>query len=412
MRHPQLIIVLFAGLFSGYCASAQTAAPQLSADARVSLITVGPGTDVYSAYGHTAIRITDPQLGLDYVFNYGTFDFRTEGFLMKFIRGRLPYMLSIHGFDVLLESAAQERRGISEQVLSLNTQQASRLFALLMENYKPENRFYPYDFFSDNCATRPRDMLDSACGSQLIWLPRGVQPQTFRQLVDPYHTPLIDLGTDLALGRPADAVADERQRMFLPNELRDAASVARLGDRPLVSQVQIQLAPPILPRPSPIEQKWPIWALTALSLILLAYAGRRAWLRGSLQRPAFRAPALLVGLLIVVGLLGVLLTFLTFFTDHRATVWNLNLLWAWPTHLVLAILLLRRRWRSQAWVRIYLWITGVASLLTGVVWLLGLQAIHPAALVLALGLGTLLVEFGVDGFDSISDQPTKPEPVS
>jgi hypothetical protein len=108
----------------------------------------------------------------------------------------------------------------------------------------------------------------------------------------------------------------------------------------------------------------------------------------------------------------VLLAFLTFFTDHRATVWNLNLLWAWPTHLVLAVVLLRRRWRSQAWVRIYLWITGVASLLTGVVWLLGLQAIHAAALVLALGLGTLLVEFGVDGFDSISDQPTKPEPVS
>lgn len=360
-------------------------APALSPDARVSLVTVSPGTALYSAYGHTALRVVDPQLGLDYVFNYGTFDFQTEGFYWKFARGRLDYMLSVHGFDVLVAHAADERRGVTEQVLALSPEQATRLFALLMDNYRVENRFYRYDFFYDNCATRVRDMISRACGKSLVWGERPVASQSFRQLIHPYHTPLVDLGIDLALGRPADRQASQADRAFLPDELQANVAAARLGDRALVRQTQVVL-PSLPPAPRALDTPLLVAALLALALlghVALSWRSRRA-----APRP-YRLPAVVRLVLGLVALLGVLVAFLAFFTDHAATAQNLNLLWAWPTHLLYLALPTTARW---ARLRVgYAALTGGTSLLVPAVSLLGLQAIHPAAQVLAVALGVVLL---------------------
>ncbi len=360
-------------------------APALSPDARVSLVTVSPGTALYSAYGHTALRVVDPQLGLDYVFNYGTFDFQTEGFYWKFSRGRLDYMLSVHGFDVLVAHAADERRGVTEQLLALSPEQTARLFALLMDNYRVENRFYRYDFFYDNCATRVRDIIARACGESLVWGERPVAGQSFRQLIHPYHTPLVDFGIDLALGRPADRPASQADRAFLPDELQANVAAARLGDRPLVRQTQVVLpSAPAAPRAFDV----PLLVAVLLALLLLGHVALSWRSRQSAPRP-YHLPRALRLLLGVVGVLGAVLTFLAFFTDHAATAQNLNLLWAWPTHLLYLALPATARWSR---LRVgYAALTGGASLLVPAVALIGLQAIHPAAQVLAVALGVVLL---------------------
>ena len=385
---------------------AQGGAPLLSPDARVSLITVGPGAELYSAYGHSALRVNDPQLGIDYVFNYGTFDFQTEGFYFKFARGRLDYMLSVHGYDLLLEGAAADRRAVTEQVLALDRAQTARLFELLQINYRPENRFYRYDFFYDNCATRLRDVLERACGERLQWPAAlgeaGGAPQSFRSLIDAYHSPVVDLGIDIGLGRPADRLASARDRAFLPNELMALAEGARLGGAPLVRQ-QARVLPMAAPAPRPWWQRQaPALVALVLTLALVLWVAARAWaIRRGRAVASWRLPLLVQLLLGLVGVVGLVLAFLTFFADHSATAANLNLLWAWPTHLGLLWAMASARRRAhpgwQRALRAYGLATAVASLAVVVVDVAGVQDMHPAAVQLAIGLGCLLLHLGAFG---------------
>ena len=140
------LLVLYILLFFFTGLSAQNFGP----DTKISLITIGPGHDLYSKFGHSAIRLSDPSQGLDLSYNYGTFDFDTPNFYGKFVRGKLDYILSVDKTFPLLRYYQRTGREVIEQDLLLSPEEVQEVAAFLIENYKPENRTYKYDFFYDS----------------------------------------------------------------------------------------------------------------------------------------------------------------------------------------------------------------------------------------------------------------------
>lgn len=202
-----------------------------------SILTISPGKELYSIFGHTAIRLVDYKQGYDFVFNYGTFDFQTQGFYVKFAFGRLDYRLSVESFDDLIQMCQYENRTVIAQQLNLSREQKQSLLLALIENYKPKNRYYRYKFFTDNCATRVRDILShNISGIQWYGLSQVDSGKTFRQLYRPYlkSMPWTLMGIELLLGPMTDRVAGY-DVMFLPDKLMQALALAKLYNSPLVT---------------------------------------------------------------------------------------------------------------------------------------------------------------------------------
>jgi hypothetical protein len=336
------------------------AVPVLSDSALVSVITVLPGERLYSLFGHTIIRVHDNETGLDVGFNFGTFDFPQTllggaGFVARFAYGKLDYMLSASRapLDASAWYWSQEGRASIEQTLDLTPDQAKSLFALLMENARPENRVYRYDFFFDNCSTRPRDAFETVLGPELT-VNLADPDRSFRQLLDPNLVghPGVDFAMDIGLGQPSDRQATARDALFLPEFLLEWLGSATIGipgaERPLVSRTDtLTWGPgagerkPAFPWPTLVG--WIIGAGLVLVTIRDRKAGRgaRRWLDGTLFG--------------VVGIAGFVLAFLTFVSLHTVTNGNLNLMWAIPTHVVPALTLLATR--NPRWLRPYMLVT-------------------------------------------------------
>jgi hypothetical protein len=144
---------------------------QSASDTTIYLITCGPGTQTYSIYGHSAIRIVIPEKKSDMVYNWGVFDFNTPNFAWKFAKGRLDYMLIEESLPQFLGEYVYEKRYVYSQKLNINPQETERLVSLVKENLRPENAKYRYDFFYDNCSTRIRDIFEKSIGNNLLYPP-------------------------------------------------------------------------------------------------------------------------------------------------------------------------------------------------------------------------------------------------
>ncbi len=338
-------------------ATLQVSGTTLSPSAQISIITADPGDELYSTFGHSAIRVKDIDNDIDYVFNYGTFNFNTPNFYVKFARGQLPYMLAIQDFDAFVSSYIYENRSLREQLLNLSVLQKQAVFNFLIENYKPENRAYAYDFFYDNCATRIRDVFDEILGDSLIFeLQYQPGTPTFRNLIDPYIRNLhwSKFGIYLGLGLPADRVASPQDYMFLPDYLEKAfanASYFRGSERMSLvkNQVFIFQAKPIkntfslMPTPLVVMVAW----LFAVLLITFWEYKRDRYYR-FFDIYCFG----------IVGLFGWVVFLLWFFTDHNATVTNLNILWAVPLYFPVVFGLLSKRYIPYAvkLIRFCMWV--------------------------------------------------------
>lgn len=335
--------------------AALPARAQLSNEAQVSLITVLPGDAIYSLWGHSAIRVHDPVQGIDLAYNYGTFDFRNPlSFVATFAYGKLDYQLSVHSYPAAAHVAwPQEGRTVIEQTLLLSASQRNRLYEFLQTNALPENRAYRYNFLFDNCSTRVRDAFESVLGDSIRFAADQEHVWTFRQLIGPYAAgrPLLRYLMNLGMGLPADRAVTSRELMFLPTELSaafDAASLA-LGEteRPLVARTDTVYAAPERPAAWP----WAMilgWLLFAAGVVVTA--SRRVL-------PVRIFDGVLFG---VTGLAGLIIVFLWFFSLHDITQGNLNILWAWPTHL--AVAWCAARGKSKPWLRVYKSATAVVTL--------------------------------------------------
>lgn len=376
-----LLLVLQIG--SGYAAD-QADSPRLSPESHVSLVTILPGDPVYSFAGHSAFRIHDPERGIDRLYNYGTFDFDDPLFIVKFLYGHLRYYLSVNSYRRSLQAYQQQGRPVIEQRLALTRSQRTSLFRFLRTNAKPQNRYYQYNFFFDNCSTRIRDALKEAVGSSVVFGPCPNPNKSFRELLDEHVTdrPFLDLGFDLALGLPADRPPTAREVMFLPKYLMQALEHATVqkedSTRPLVARTDtVQWIENY--NQSGRSTDWPS-ALGGLFLALvIAWTSRQA-ARGS--RPSGEGDAALFA---SVGLVGLVLCFLWFGSTYTVTESNLNLAWAWPTHLIAAYFLARSP--SVPGLRTYFAVTAGAMALLATGWTFLPQDLHWAVLPVFLAVG-------------------------
>lgn len=297
--------------------------PALSPLARVSVLTASPGPALYSAFGHNALRVVDPILGIDEVYNYGTFDFDTPNFYLRFLKGQLNYKLSVSSIGQFVFEYQSEGRQVIEQVLNLNPAEVQQIYNFLQVNRLPENAYYLYDFFFDNCATRIRDLVDLKLLP--VW-PEDPHPgpeRSFRNMLNHYivGTPWARIGIHLVLGMPSDRVATPWEYMFLPDDMKIAFDLATLPDgRPLVLHTSELIPLEFLP-PSPgwFSPTLILWLLVALGVAL-------QWRKplGRIFDKVFFS---------VLGIAGFVIFFLWFVSDHTSTDLNLNLLWVLPTHL-------------------------------------------------------------------------------
>lgn len=367
-------------------------------DYQISLLTCDPGEQLYSAFGHSAIRVVDRTNRQDLVFNYGTFDFNTSFFYVKFTQRTLDYMLSVSTYERFLYEYNYYNRGVREQVLDLNPEQAAKLVQFLHINYLPENRFYRYDFFYDNCATRIRDVFERILGENLDWN-EEVNPEkkTFRNLIDEYVYPLpwADFGIDLALGAVIDIDAKEKEKQFLPDYMEAAFGKALIvGDgpnRPLVKSNQVVLEFPEKEKAMDLTNPYLVWWVFAVGAMILTYMGFK-------KKRLFKGFD--IALFTVLGLLGVLIVILWFFTFHSQTKYNWNILWAFPGHLALALALYRQNVRS--WVKKYLVFALVMANLALIFWIFGWQSFHPSIvpLLLVILLRTNFLYYNWEKFSS------------
>lgn len=308
----------------------------------VSLLTCDPGDEIYAKFGHTAIRIKDTE-GLDLVFNYGLFDFRTENFYWKFLRGYTDYMLGVSRTEDFLKEYSIRNSSVHEQVLNLDRGEKLKLIHLLNVNYEPQNRTYRYNFVFDNCATRPQDIiLESITGVIVHDLPAS--DETYREIISKHlkNNVWADFGINLILGVGADQPAGEQGHSFIPGNLKSYFQNSRVlsfddekSERKLVSKSDIIVS--AVPRKeAPVN--WMVHPFTFTSLLLLL--GLVLTLLKEKKSRIYRIFDTVLYLFTGVG--GLLIMIFSFFSVHPLVANNLNLLWLNPLNILVALLLWHR----------------------------------------------------------------------
>ena len=320
----------------------------------VYLLTCGQGSETYSIYGHSALRIVNRPEKSDIVYNWGVFDFNTSNFAWKFARGRLDYMLGVESMQDFLKVYIYEKRFVHSQRINLTADEAEQLISLVNENLKPGNIKYRYDFFYDDCSTRIRDLIEKSVGEKLLYLPAdgGKKMPTFRNLVGKYQNPYpwLKFGVDLIMGSPGDKKAQYRDRMFLPVELQKELSETVINrDGKMI---------PLLRNPDPIldynlpgtKQKFfliPGFVFTLILVIILILS--------SLIKSRKIINSMDILIFSVFSILSVLMIFFNFFTDHQQMRWNLNIIWLNPLIPVCLVALILSA-RTVLWFRFLFYI--------------------------------------------------------
>ncbi len=410
----KITIIIFA-VAHAILLSSQT----LSDSARISLLTCTPGKYVYSQYGHSALRVVDPMHKLDITFNYGIFSFDTEDFYLKFVRGETDYQLGIDDTQSFLWSSAYIGRTTYEQPLNLSASQRQAIFDALVENYRPENRFYRYNFVFDNCATRPyvllrqaldlpsADMRDAMygvstpeaniererrnsitslrgkgsegdaingvstpyagsapyAGSELSIIESN--QETYRELISHYSqaNAWVDFGVNLIFGKDADKEMRPEERLFLPEELMRYIANTKLADgTPLTYAKEVE--PFIINHTPWYISPYMLVTLLCLLLIALTYLDLRK------RRISWWFDAILF---FIYSILGCIAFYLTFFSLHPLVGGNYNILFYSPLMLIPFVLILfprGRQWllHSGFIISIYFYIALLVRIFCGQAW--------------------------------------------
>lgn len=305
----------------------------------VSILTCSPGEQVYELFGHTAIRLVDEDENIDCVFNYGLFSFDEPNFIWRFILGETDYLLDVIDYDSFISSYAMRGSSVTEQILNLDSTQIAQLTTALLDNLKPANKKYRYNFLFNNCTTKARDKVVAAmdgCDGFCYRENSPWQKKSFRDIIHA-HTkdcPWYALGMDMLLGASADTVAGREGSQFAPllfmQDLQ-LVQTKRNGDFvPLVSAENVLLAG---------EEKQPSrnnFTPFNVSLLLLIFTFVVMLCERRSKKTYLAWDILLMGLQ---GLAGLLLLFMALFSQHPAVDTNLLLMWINPLPLFLIPLL-------------------------------------------------------------------------
>ena len=311
----------------------------------VSLVTFYPGSEPHNIWGHSEIRVQ--QGPVDVYFNYGVFDFQAPAFMWRFMLGQTDYLCQPvpRAYAML----GMENRRMVEQELNLPQDKAIMVRDFLWNNAQPENRTYRYKFLSDNCSTRPRDIIEMAAGEGLRYPAMSDSTVTYRDILAHYcrNYAWERFGIDLVLGWDVDTVLDQRATMFIPMLLMDAVADATITtDSTTTRLVKATTVPIDKSTEGNVRPPTP-WYLSPMTVAVLVLALTlmvtwRDWRRHDVAR-WFDTILFSAG-----GLAGCLLFFLIFFSTHEATSPNINIAWLNPLLLLLAILPWFKKTRNAA----------------------------------------------------------------
>ena len=323
----------------------------------VSLVTFYPGSEPHNIWGHSEIRVQ--QGPIDLYFNYGVFDFQAPAFMWRFMLGKTDYICQ--PVPRAYATLGMEERRMVEQELNLPQDRAIAMRDFLWNNAQPENREYRYKFLSDNCSTRPRDIIELAAGDGLqypAFSPSSILKGrnlgnrtivTYRDILAHYcrNYAWEKFGIDLVLGWDVDTALDQRATMFIPMLLMDAVADATITTDSVTMPFVKATTVPIdkstdgnVRPPTPWYLSPMAFALLVLALTLLVSG--RDWKRRDVSR-WFDTILYTAG-----GLAGCILFFLIFFSTHEATSPNINIAWLHPLLLLLAVLPWFKKGRTAA----------------------------------------------------------------
>lgn len=308
-----------------------TAQNKLSDEAFISLLTCGPGNELYSVFGHTAIRVYDPATKFDVVYNFGAFDFDTPNFYGKFVKGDLQYFVSTSSYEDFVYTYVYYDRDVYEQVLNLTQTQTQAIADELNNTLLDDNkRFYTYKFIHRNCTTMVADIINKhVTGS--ISLKNSDQGMTYREII---YSRLIghhfyeNLGIHLTFGYPTDAVS---QKLFLPNELMEGVGNTATSIGPLAKKTMTVYT---ARGEKPFSWWNNIYTLIAVCAVLIALSHKQAVQRSFLA---------------IFGLLGIFFAFVHFYSLHSELVQNYNVLLVNPLFLVLLYFVIAGKKKAVKW---------------------------------------------------------------
>lgn len=305
---------------------------------RISIITCGPGDELYSLFGHTAIRVIDGTNHTDTTYNWGGFTFDQPNFYLKFVRGKLLYYSNADYYPEFLQEYIEENRSVYEQVLNLDSASKHKILDAIAHNMQGDNRFYKYDFLLDNCTTRVKNIIFENNKDAVI--KNNVVPDktTSRDMIHYYlergDKPWTELGIDILLGSRMDRTVSNDEAMFLPEFFMKGLADAKKNNSPLAAKATVLLQGK---NTNDTSGKFvPLIVLSIVSLLIFIIS--------RLQSPQAIKIMAFVDLLLlyITGLLGILLLFMWLGTDHTVCKNNLNLVWALPFNLPVAFLMLKK----------------------------------------------------------------------
>jgi hypothetical protein len=310
----------------------------LSDNSEVSILTMGPGLQLYDSFGHSA--------------------------------GKLLYKLVVSTFDSFYNCYVRQNRWVKEQVLDLNDSEKQAMFDFLQNNAKPENCEYLYDFFYDNCATKIRDVLIEVLGDELVYKEDHITEEySFRELIqmNVHWNTWGSLGMDTAIGAVVDKKADKWDYQFLPEYVMKGSANAVIereaSTHSLVKKINS------LFNNKEVKKKIdfflsPLFIFGILGLLIIFITYRDL-------KKNFRSRYLDLFIFLITGIIGVLLLFLWFATDHSSTLNNYNILWAFPMSLLFIFAISKKKPRK--WIRRYIILLVIMLILLCMHWITGVQ---------------------------------------
>ncbi len=347
----------------------------------ISILTIGPGNSLSDAFGHSGIRVIDKQNNFDIVFNYGVYDYNAPNFYSNFVKGRPIYSLGLNNYEDFYNSYVKQSRQIIEQKINLSEYQKKLLVNKLITNSREANRSYQYNYFEDNCSTKIADIFNEILEKEIENENYDLNATTlnsYRKLVYKHISPNSwgALGIDICLGAVIDRNISLKDELFLPYNLKsyfDNLGSLNIKDGNLVETNVIYGE-----YSDYTENSFsPVYVILILSLIIILITFFD-YIRRS------KTTILDVILLLITGLIGLLLIYLWFFSNHIASAWNYNLLWAMPFNLILVYGLLKKN--KSKWILSYLKFSILMLLLLSLHWVIGVQVFNISLISLILAL--------------------------
>ncbi|TMM31332.1 DUF4105 domain-containing protein [Polaribacter aestuariivivens] len=368
------LLLLF--LFFATCYNIQSQV-KLSVYSEISIVTAGPGNELYEKFGHSAIRIKDPVLNLDIIYNYGIFDFDAPNFYTNFAQGKMYYLLARYDFKYFLASYKKDKRWLKQQVLNLNIDEKRDFFNYLENNAKPANATYLYDPFFNNCSTKLKDITKSILKNKVVFDVSNIENgKTLRELMNQeiYWNTWGNFGINLIAGTILDFERNQLEYTYLPDYLHkvfeNGKTTRNNGHVNLVVREDVLLN---------FEEK-AISNSTIFSplnvFILLLFIVIFITFKDFKNRKRTKSLDFLI--FFITGFVGLILTYLWFFSSHKTAPNNFNILWAFLPNIFVAFLLLKNK--AKIWIRTYILALLLFLVVILILWVLKVQ-IFPIAII-------------------------------